>query len=191
MCGAKKDQNLIIKQMLNDTFIESSLQDLEGVEMVEFDDYFEQRLRSQKQEIVLSYPINKVEEVSHVALLRFLDKNAVNTIAGRTFAESKMIRFVYQGLTIDFPHNWSFFEKLDGPFWLHVDPSSDLDMLVEIFKSFCSKDLESVLFFQNNEEIIVSLWTREQESLLKAVLSYFKHGIDALDLTTAVLKKVA
>jgi hypothetical protein len=81
-----------------------------------------------------TYFENRLNQVEYLSLKKYLDTEGLKYFSLTFNADSKCYRLCFEDKEIDFPSNWSIFEKISLRPITHVDHENDEDSLCDIFQ---------------------------------------------------------
>lgn len=122
-----KNEDLLLSKLLEETCLESSrpnsMTDANDGELVK---YFEKRLN----------------QVEYLSLEMYIKEESLNSFSLVYNINTKCFRLICGNHKIDFPSNWSIFNKIQNESFVYVTSSNDEDFLCEIFSEI-NKNCES------------------------------------------------
>lgn len=184
MIGMGKDQleESLISKMLNDTFIEVSINDIEPVSNAMLDDYFQQRLTEGSAENVppvhsQRYQLMSVMDDDHKLLFKYLNSQDVIFCSGVYCRTGGFYRlYINESTIIDIPDGWSFLSGSLGSFAVQVGLNGDPDHFIDIIKNLVPTASDVVVMGVKQKELVMIITNELQYSILNVLKSYFANG---------------
>lgn len=147
------DRDLLLKQITEETYQDDSLNS-SAISLVS---YFEKRLN----------------EVDYLSLKTYLANEEILFLPMTYNETTKCYRIILGRMEIDFPSNWSIFDKLESEQLVHVKASEDEDFLCEIFLSQVGEVRIIALAMDERESKIIFLSSDKSEKHLEWFENYF------------------
>jgi hypothetical protein len=148
------DQELLMKQITEETYQDDDTSASPPINLV---NYFEKKLN----------------EVDFISLKNYLAHEEI-LYCPLTFNHlTRCYRIVLGNTEIDFPSNWSIFNKFQTESLVHVKATDDEDFLCEVFLSQTGEVNILVLANDNEESRLIFLSSIKSEQQLNWIESYF------------------
>lgn len=151
--GCMNDHDLLLKKITEETYQD----DVSSSSPVSLVNYFEKRLN----------------EVDFLSLKTYLTNEEILFLPMVYSEVTKCYRVILGQSEIDFPSNWSIFNKFGSEYLLHVKAETDEDFLCEIFLSLVGEVKIIVLATDENGPHLIFLSSENSEKHFEWIENYF------------------
>lgn len=152
------DHDLLLKQITEETYLD----DVSVSSPISLVNYFEKRLN----------------EVDFLSLKTYLANEEVLFLPMNYCEATKCYRVLLGQTVIDFPSNWSIFNKFSSEHLVHVKANADEDFLCEIFLSLLGEVKIIVLATDENEPNLIFLSNEKSDKHLEWIENYFAKKLE-------------